>query len=588
MIENAPNINQIWARLAVEELVRNDAAMFCISPGSRSTPLALAVAAHPNARAVVHFDERGAAFHALGWASAVRKPAVLICTSGTAATNFLPAVVEAAQSRVPLLVLTADRPPELLDCGANQAIDQMRLFGRYTRWDCQLPCPDPHVPPEFVLTTVDQAVYRALHAPAGPVHLNCMFREPLAPTPDGGDYGTYLAPLRGWLDGGTPYARWERPVHGMQNQTESELLAALGRVTRGLLLVGRLATSEETQTARQLAQRLGWPVFADVASGLRLGGDTGTGIVYYDQLLLSEVFRRYCTPELVLHLGGALTSKRLMEHLAALRPEYVLVADHPHRQDPLHRVTRRIEADIGAFCRRLGVLLPAGGKSDWIDGMRQADAAARDVLEAWGRENAETDEILLARDVSRLAPDGSVLFLGNSMPIRDMDMYGVAGGPGLNTSVNRGASGIDGNIATAAGYAGALGAPATAIIGDLAALHDLNSLAFLRGLERPFVLVVVNNNGGGIFSFLPIAQHGAHFEALFATPHGMTFEHAARQFGLGYARPADRKSFERVYRDATAFAGAVIIEVTTQRDDNVRRHRALQSRIAAAVDAVFR
>lgn len=464
----------------------------------------------------------------------------------------------------------------------------MRLFGRYTRWDGVLPCPDAQVPAEFVLTTVDQSVHRALRSPAGPVHLDCMFREPLAPTPDEADYSAYLEPLRGWTTGNNPYTRWERPVFDLQDHAESELLTRLSRVTRGLLVIGRLDTPAESRAARQLAQRLGWPVFADVGSGVRLGEASATAVTHYDQLLLSEAFRRHCSPEIVLHLGGPVTSKRLFEHLAAVRPEYVLTADHPYRQDPLHHATHRIETAIAAFCRWLAASFSGGANSAWLDPMLHANRAVVEQIDTWARENAGIDEILVAHDVSRLAPDGSALFLGNSMPIRDMDMYGMHGGPNLIIAVNRGASGIDGNIATAAGHADALSAPMTAIIGDLAVLHDFNSLAFLRGLTRPFVLVIINNDGGGIFSFLPIAQHAEHFEALFGAPHGMTFEHAARQFGLGYARPADRKSFERVYKDATTLTGAVIIEVTTQRADNLRRHRTLQSRIGDAVDAAFR
>ena len=588
MHDGIVNINQAWARLIVEELARNGVRFCCVSPGSRSTPLALAAAACGKITVRVHFDERGAAFHALGHAAATRQPAALICTSGTATANYLPALIEAAQAHVPLIVLTADRPPELLDCGANQAVDQVRLYGAHIRWEALLPCPDARVTPEFVLSTVDQAVHRAMHAPQGPVHLNCMFREPLAPAPDGIDFARYSESLGAWKAGNRPYTQWERPVPELHDDAEGELLAMLGREQQGLLVVGRLDSDEARAAARRLAARLQWPVFADVTSGLRLGAGTGAAVAHYDALLLSEGFRKRCRPGTVLHVGGPLVSKRLIEHLASVRPAYVHVADHPLRQDPLHCVTRRVEADVAAFCRWVAANLPQDGNPAWLDPMQRADRAVSEALAAWERDEPALNEIAVARTVARLAPPDSGLFLGNSMPIRDMDAYADGGGPALYVAANRGASGIDGNIATAAGHAAARACPFTAVLGDLAVLHDLNSLALLASLRSPFALVAINNDGGGIFSFLPIAEHAEHFDTLFGTPHGMNFEHAARQFGLGYARPRDRASFERVYRDAFATDSPVLIEVPGDRAENLRLHRALQARLTAAADSACR
>jgi 2-succinyl-5-enolpyruvyl-6-hydroxy-3-cyclohexene-1-carboxylate synthase len=586
MFDSIPNMNHLWASLLVEELVRGGVCGFCLSPGSRSTPLAVTVAQHPRAKHFVHFDERAMAFHALGMASATGRPAVLISTSGSAAANYWPGVVEASASRAPLIVLTADRPPELLDCGANQAIDQQDLYGRYARWSFSLPCPDASIAPSTVLTTIDQALYRALRAPAGPVHINCMFREPLAPdTQDAPGVQAALASLGAWRDSDSPFTRWGAPVARLSEADQRTIINRISDVERGVLVVGRLRNAAETEAARALARNLCWPVFADVASGLRLGPTESWSVPYHDQLLLSERFRSQCAPEFVLHVGGAVTSKRLLEHLGALRPEYMLVADHPLRQDPVHQITHRFEVDIAEFCTWLAPSVRDRGQRPWGQAFIAASNAAGACIDAWLAEQPALTEILAARAVSRLRPENTVLFLGNSMPVRDMDMYGAADGCGGPVHANRGASGIDGNVATAAGHANALGRPVIAVLGDLTVLHDLNSLALLRNTTAPVILVVINNNGGGIFSFLPIARREDLFEPFFGTPHGLAFEHAAQLFGLDYAHPETPGAFLDTLRNAIAGTHAIVIEVASDRAANLQAHQALQQRIAACVDA---
>lgn len=584
MIESSPNINFLWARLLIGELVRCGVAFFQISPGSRSTPLALVAAEHPKARSLAHFDERGAAFHALGHARATGRPVALICTSGSAVANYWPAVVEAAQSHVPLLLLTADRPPELTDCGANQAISQSRIYGDYVRWRFDLPCPDPRIAAAVVLTTVDQAVHRALGMPPGPVHLNCPFREPLAPLPDGTDPKASLTGLGDWFGSDAPYVRYAQPTASAADEDIRALAESCNHCARGVLVVGRLRPGQETKSARTLASALQWPVFADVASGLRLSVDKLPVVPYADQALLSGRFRALCAPDMVLRIGGPVTSKRLNEFLAMPRAEQWLITDHPSRQDPAHRPCQRIEGNLAECCAALVRQCAFRPNADWAARIQAASAAVAGVLRNWEQGQTGLSEPLIARLVSSRAPERSVLFLGNSMPIRDMDMFGLPDGPALEVVVQRGASGIDGNTANAAGYARATGRPLTAVIGDLAALHDLNSLALLRGLETPFALVVTNNDGGGIFSFLPVAGYAEHFEDAFGTPHGLTFEAAAAMFGLRYAQPAAAAEFVAVYHDALAAHGATIIEVRSDRGANAALHAELQREITAALE----
>lgn len=580
MWTNLASRNQCWAFLLVEELVRAGVCAFVLSPGSRSTPLTLAVATHPSVPRVMHFDERGAAFHALGWARATRRPAALVCTSGSAVANYFPAVVEAAQSHTPLILLTADRPPELLNCGANQAVDQVKLFGGYVREFLQLPCPTAEIDPAFVLTTADQAVQRAQHAPAGPVHINCAFREPLAPAQEDFDAEHYLAPLLAWRENNAPYTTCDASLAIPGEAMLERLEARIASTKRGLLVIGGLQSPGERDAVAAFARRLGWPACADIASGLRQQSKAPF-LPHVDHLLLSEGFREQFQPDTVLHLGGAITSKRLWSQIAAVRLEYIRVANHPERHDPQHHVTWRIEADLTPFCAHARVADACG--TAWHALARQCDQAAAAAI-AEDPEMAALNEISVARAVSALAPDDSVLFLANSMPIRDMDMMAAPREDAPWVCVSRGASGIDGNLATAAGIARAARKPTVAVLGDLALLHDLNSLALLRGLEPPFVIVVINNDGGGIFHFLPVAQHQTHFERYFVTPHGLCFAEAAAMFGLGYTQPGSLEDFTAALKAAPGAPTPVIVEVRTERKDNHEVHRALQTRVAEAVE----
>jgi 2-succinyl-5-enolpyruvyl-6-hydroxy-3-cyclohexene-1-carboxylate synthase len=584
----ASHWNDLWGALIVDELRRNGVDVFCLSPGSRCTPLTLAAADEARVRAIVHFDERAAAYHALGLAKALGRPVALICTSGTAVANYLPAIVEASTGHVPLIVLTADRPPELLDAGANQAIDQARIFGGYVRWHTVLPCPDKAVPPEVMLTTIDQAVYRSQRPPAGPVHLNCMFREPLAPTPRARDFEGYLVTVAAWRASNVPYTTYKSGTLSCDANQLKELAADFRRVQRGLVVVGRLGSAAERQAVLKLARALNWPVFPDITSGLRLGMPSAPFVPYYDQLLLSPGFRDCCTPERTLHVGGPFTSKRLLQHLEACPDlRYVVVADHPFRHDPAHRAALRIEANIISFCRglasRLGKPHDRRVEKRRLAALRRGSGKVHEAISAFLSATGALSEIAVARLVSEHLPRGSSLFLGNSMPIRDMDMYGSPGGKPAQVVANRGASGIDGNVATAAGYAVGARAPMTAIVGDLALLHDLNSLALLRNLSAPAVVVALNNNGGGVFSFLPIASVERHFERFFATPHHLRFQRAAELFGLDYCNPESQGAFAAAYREAIGKAGGTLIEVNTDRHENLRMHRELQQAIVSVL-----
>ena len=584
----APNLGHLWARLLVDELVRNGVSAFFVGPGSRSTPLAVAVAEHPRAEVTVHVDERGGAFAALGWARATGRPAALVTTSGTAVANATPAAAEADAEGVPLLLLTADRPPELRETGANQTIRQPGFFAHVARWSFDLPVPDAAIPPAFVLTTAAQAVHRSL-SPRGPVHLNLPFREPLAPAPDGVRVEALLGGLEHWLGGEGPYTRYPSPRVEVSREEVDALAVRLNGIERGLVVLGKTDDVEAAAAARGLARALGWPLLADVASGARLDAEPDTDAPYYDLALTSAAFRSAHRPEAVVHLGQRATSKRLLQFIedAAPRP-FVVVRPDASRFDPAHRVTDRVQSDVVRFCRAFTRFDPAPSTA-WRRAWQAASAAVEGALgEALGGD--ALSEPRVARLVSALTPGGWGLVAAASMPIRDLDAFAAAGGPARRVTANRGASGIDGTIATAAGFARGLGGPAVLLVGDLALLHDLNGLALLRE-GPPIVVVVINNDGGGIFHFLPIAPGAGAgalpdgtFEPLFGTPHGLGFEPAARMFGLAYARPETAAAFEADFRAAVEGGRSALIEVRTDRAENAALHRDLQARCARAVE----
>lgn len=582
---HAANLNHLWAQLLIDELTRSGVDTFFLAPGSRSTPLTTAVARHPAAHAIVHFDERGTAFATLGYGRATGRPAGWVTTSGTAVANGLPAVVEGATDGVPMLLLTADRPPELRDTAANQTIDQVKIFGEYVRWQMDLPTPTTDIAPAMVLSTADQAVHRATRAPAGPVHLNCMFRKPLEPQPDGADYTDYTRALSDWAAQSTPYTRY--PATTLASDPASiDTVAAVVRTTEhGLLVAGRLDTEAERSAVSRLAEQLGWPLIPDVTSGLRFGGAAARRIAFADQVLTDASFRDAMQPEAVLHVGGRFVSKRLQQYVEAARPtHHIVVRPDPARIDPGHQVTQHIESDVTAFCAALAEHVTSPEQTAWTRQWAAATDAVQDAVErALLRDDASLSEPFVAHHVTQRVPDAQALVLASSMPVRDANRYGATDGAAVPVVANRGASGIDGTVATAAGVAAARAAPATLLIGDLALLHDLNSLALLG--EVPVIVVVVNNHGGGIFHFLPIAKHTDVFEPYFATPHGCSFEHAAACFDLPYKRPETRDDFERAYRHACEQGMSALIEVQTDREANRDLHETLEQQARRAVQS---
>jgi len=497
------NLNSEWASLIVEELVRLGVDTFVGSPGSRSTPLVAAVARHPRARFIVHTDERGAAFYALGYARAKGRPAPFICTSGTALANAYPAVVEAYQDLVPMLLLTADRPPELIDCGANQSIRQEGIYGKHLIYEQHLPTPTRDIAAEQVLTLVDQAYYRT-HA--GPVQVNCCFRKPLEPGPID---PSYLVSVADWAQGNDPYTTYHRPVKEPRQEELHAIAERIRKAERPLLLLGRMRLPMGALDA--FIQTLQWPTFPDILSGYRLG-TPHRPLVHHFEERLDE-----WEPDLILHLGGPLLSAKLLEAIRRWQVPLIHVEEHERRHDPAHRVTTRFECDILRFSEAL----------TWMLDKPRAHAIKP-------LEEAPTDHF--CRNLSREVEGGDGLFLASSMSIRLMARHGSIAGPRPHIASNRGASGIDGTIASACGFAQGLRKPVTCLLGDLAFLHDVSSLPLVNKGDYPVRLVVLDDNGGGIFQHLPIAQHADLFEPYFRTPHHLDLEAIAKAYKVKLER----------------------------------------------------
>ena len=561
--------NYLWASLMVEELARLGVDYFCIAPGSRSTPLTVACAQNKKVKTFVHFDERALAFHALGYASSTKGGVAIITTSGSAVANLFPAVMEASKKKLPLLILTADRPPELRQTGANQTAEQVGIFGAYVRWQMDVPAPTETIAPEFILTTMDQAVFRSRGEWPGPVHLNCMFREPFLPE----TLESVQGPA-GWMKSAEPFTKYTKAEPAL-TQTQARLLAKeLKNVQKGLLAVGKLRSPEEEAAVLKLAEKLQWPIFADITSGLRWGKKHELIVTHFDQVLTHQQPK----VDVLLQLGGRMTSKQFYQWLEQQTPQsYMMVLKHPLRHDPLHNVTSRVQASVTDFCQKLLPELPSR-KETWAASLLALNTKVRQRYMFHFESEDALSETGVVYTLATHFPKGHALFLASSLPIREMDRFADSE-ESLDVSIgaNRGVSGIDGTIASAIGYAQGLKQPVTLLIGDLAFLYDLNTLAMLAAVKYPLTIIVLNNDGGGIFNFLPIAQQKAVFEPYFAAPHHLSLVDAAKMFGLPFERPQNLSEFIQVLEKSSTAGHTTVIEVVVDREKNVKEQQLLQS-----------
>lgn len=558
-----------------------------VAPGSRSTPLALAATEHPGIRVRVVTDERSAGFFAIGLARAGGRPVAVVCTSGTAAANLMPSVAEADLSQVPVLYLTADRPPEARDFGAAQTIRQSGLLAPHARWTFELPVPEPSVALERHFAAVGaRAVAVATGVHRGPVQLNAPFREPLLLAEvDAAGLDFDAAALR------APRTQVERGAFG--EDAAAEVASALATCERGLIVCGPLPSacgaSAVADSILSLASTLSWPLLADPLSGLRYGhGGHERVLDSYDVLLRSERFCDRFRPDAVLRLGALPTSKPLQRYLASLAASgatlHMLVATPGTWPDPDHAADHVVLADAADFAAGVSHALRGSrvsrqprAQDEWAGAWRDAGRTVRAAVDSELDAELDAEPFLfeggIARELVGALPADAVCWVGNSMPVRDFDTFTAATTTPLRTGANRGANGIDGVLSTALGAAAASSAPSAVYLGDLSYLHDLSGLQIAARHDIALLVVVASNDGGGIFSFLPQSELGATFEQLFGTPHGLDLKPAA---ALGHAPHTRVASWTELRERLAAWRehpALEVIEVPTDRERNVRRHR---------------
>jgi 2-succinyl-5-enolpyruvyl-6-hydroxy-3-cyclohexene-1-carboxylate synthase len=572
------NRNTLWAQILLDELARAGVRHICIAPGSRSTALTLAAAEHPNLECTVHLDERSAAFFALGLAVATQRPVVLICTSGSAAANFFPAIIEARQSRIPLIVLTSDRPHELRYSGANQTIDQLELYGKYALWSVDVALPE-QAPSALSLrnlrTLANRAVAVSNGLPKGVVHLNVPFRKPLEPTPVPGDQVTVPDAAQARVGALTRIVPVHAPAPGVA--TLNRLAQLIADHPKGVIICGpNLHSPALVQAITSLAATCGYPVLADPLSNLRFTGHPAV-IGSYDSVLtaLPDALKG-CT--LALRFGDVPTSQALNTALTQLQLQHYLhITSDGIWTDDSHLLSDQLTCDPVQFCELL---------------TQHISVNTRDYLGYWQGLEALTwqhtadhfdtqpffDAIAVYDTLNNLPKDCTVLF-GNSLPVRHADQFGRPQAGQVFIHGNRGASGIDGNISTALGMGYArYDYPLIAILGDITFYHDMNGLLASKLLELKPIIILLNNGGGGIFERLPVRNFEPHFTPYFLTPHNLDFAHSAALYGLAHTRVTTRNDFQAAFNHSVGSGQASLIEVMTDaKTDLHQRQRFITS-----------
>jgi 2-succinyl-5-enolpyruvyl-6-hydroxy-3-cyclohexene-1-carboxylate synthase len=561
-----------------------------VSPGSRSTPLAVSAAWQRGLRCWSQIDERSAGFFALGLALASRRPVALVCTSGTAAANYLPAVIEAHYARVPLLVLTADRPPEAREWGAGQTIDQLRLYGSHLRWFAELPVPgESQAMLRYCRSLACRAVSLAGGRPPGPVHLNWPFREPLEPrtAPPAEDPAS--------AERGAP-AAYSEVCESAASPTEEQVEAlhqlALAHPRAVIACGPDRAGPEQAQAVAELARAAPWPILADPTSQLRCGPHCADAPILSagDHLLRESEFAAAHAPDLVLRIGGTPVSKAFRLWLERHAPrQLVLVDPDGGWNEPSHLASRVLRVDPAQLCLRLARRLAGAGAGsearEWTRDFLRAERRALDRIAAILGEQSELLEAQAVRELARALPDGALLVVSNSLPVRDLDAYLPSGTRRLRVLANRGANGIDGVVSTALGAAAADGGPVVLLTGDLAFLHDLGGLLAAHRHRLRLTILVLNNDGGGIFSLLPVARHGeaVAFESLFRTPHGLDLGRAAAAFGVEHVRAETAPQLRDALAKALEAEGTRLVEVPVEPERSLEQRRAVAEAVSRAL-----
>ena len=564
------NVNSLWSSVLVETLIRSGVAQAVVSPGSRSAPLVFALARHPGIEAIPVLDERSAAFFALGLARREGRPVALVCTSGTAAANYLPAIIEAQESGVPLVVITADRPPELRACASGQTIDQQKLYGSHVNFFHELAVPEANEGLlRYLRQTVAHAVARALTPAAGPVHLNAPFRDPLPPVADG---------VAEKLSSGVDWAGFFAHLEPLPAVEPGAKLPVLDRAQRGLIVAGPAQPADPVAyvaAVGEISRRLGWPVLADGLSPVRNHPGIPNLVTTYDAILRQPSAADRLKPEFVLGLGGWPTSKVLRGWLEQGAHATWLIADRPDNRDALHGRTRSFPVSLSALAAGLPAAAQAGAYAGlWAGYEREV----RKALDARLGEETGFFEPKAAWLLARHLPEDTPLFIASSMPVRDVEHVWPPGNRRVRPFFNRGANGIDGTLSTALGVAHG-GRPAVLLTGDLALLHDTNGFLVRPKFRGSLTVVLINNRGGGIFEHLPVASFDPPFEEYFATPQEADFAKLCAAYGAAHVVVRDWIHFAELI-SALPAQGLRVLEVLTDRKRDAAQRKQLFASLA--------
>jgi 2-succinyl-5-enolpyruvyl-6-hydroxy-3-cyclohexene-1-carboxylate synthase len=562
----------------VNELVQTGVCDVVISPGSRSTPMAMMMAEHPKVKVHILVDERSAGFFALGMAKSLKRPVALLCTSGTAGANYYPAVIEASYSRIPLIVLTADRPHELREVGAPQAIDQLHLYGHHVKAFFEMPIPEIEKSViRHARMTCARAVSTACNHPIGPVHLNFPFREPLIPQLDNED-------LFKNEERNEKYVQIETGNWTLNASQFKTLATKLVEKRNGIIICGQMDEEGFEDGILQLAQKLSFPILADPLSQLRSGGHDGQHIIdCYDNFLRSEVTRGYLKPDIILRFGTMPVSKALSIFLKENHNAIHIVVDGGSGwRDPSALATEMVYCNEKLYCESISPLIPDELENSHFSKWMAINKIAKEQMLTVG-DIAEMDEGKLFTLLADILPSNSTLFVGNSMPIRDLDSFFYFNNKSIKVMANRGANGIDGIVSSAMGAA-VYSKPMYLILGDLTFYHDLNGLLASKLLNIDITIIIINNNGGGIFSFLPQVNHPKNFELLFGTPLDIDFQHVVKMYGGTYAKTENWDQFHSYWSHIKREKGLKVIEVPTNREKNVIEHRNLWNSVSREIE----
>lgn len=565
--------------VTIDEFVRAGIEHAVVCPGSRNAPIAYALAARQELKCWSVLDERQAGFFALGIAKSTGKPVVVTCTSGTAAANLHPAVIEADHAGVPLIVMTADRPPELRGVGAGQAIDQINLYGKSVRWFLEA---GNHSLDDVTLrhfrASGCRAVAAATDSDPGPVHLNFPLREPLRPvTSELGDAADSLGAV-----GHRDNAPWTK-ISSPRSSTES-LAAALDQASRPIVVVGEQHTFDLAAAIAALSASSGAPVFADALSQLRRHELAASAhlIASYDLILRSETVTHSLAPDLIVRIGETPTSKPLRAWLASAECRQLLLDPRGRLEDPSRNATEVLRADSLATVTAASDAVTTAADVSWTRAWSTLERAAQSAIDHTTGEQPFGFEPAIAREVLRTLSDATV-FISSSMPIRDVETYGPIGSDTVRYLANRGTNGIDGVVSTALGVRAPFDCDRVVLItGDLAFLYDASALAIANRNELPLTILLIDNSGGGIFSFLPLADHQEHFEGFVATPHDVDIEALAQAYGIDYCAPTDAGSL----LDAVERPGIVHVKAL-DRAENKQAHDRVADHVLESVAAAL-